>query len=74
MEQKIIITQRELDILTLVFGGYRSIEIAKQLFISRHTVDTRLGLLRAKFGARTTEQLVLHYIRAVVRDQVELKR
>ena len=44
------ITSRETDVLRLVAEGYNNKEIAKQLFITSHTVKAHLTHIYKKFG------------------------
>lgn len=52
------ITPREVDVLRLLAEGRTSREIAKELFISRHTVDTHRRNLLKKLGCKTVVDLV----------------
>jgi ATP/maltotriose-dependent transcriptional regulator MalT len=45
------LSERELEVLTLVADGLSNDEIAKELFVSRATVKTHLGHLFGKLGA-----------------------
>ncbi|WP_268766020.1 response regulator [Knoellia sp. Soil729] len=45
------LSEREMEVLTLVADGLSNDEIAKELFISRATVKTHLGHLFGKLGA-----------------------
>lgn len=53
-----IITDREKDVLRLVALGMESKEIAKELFLSSHTIDNHRRNMIAKTGARDTTALV----------------
>jgi DNA-binding NarL/FixJ family response regulator len=55
---KIIIGRREKDVLTLIKDGFTNGEIANQLFLSQHTVDTYRKSLLAKLNARNTAELI----------------
>jgi DNA-binding NarL/FixJ family response regulator len=46
------LTQRELEILSLIARGLTNPEIAAQLFLSNHTVKTHIGRIFAKTGSR----------------------
>lgn len=46
------LTQRELEILELVTKGWSNEEIAKQLFISKHTVKMHISIILQKMGVR----------------------
>jgi DNA-binding NarL/FixJ family response regulator len=46
------LTQRELEILSLIARGLTNPEIAAQLFLSNHTIKTHIGRIFAKTGSR----------------------
>jgi DNA-binding NarL/FixJ family response regulator len=46
------LTERELEILSLIARGLTNPEIAAQLFLSNHTVKTHIGRIFAKTGSR----------------------
>jgi len=46
------LTQREVEILSLIARGLTNPEIAAQLFLSNHTVKTHIGRIFAKTGSR----------------------
>jgi DNA-binding NarL/FixJ family response regulator len=44
------LTSREVEVLRLVAGGLTSAQVAKELFLSRRTVDTHLTSIYHKLG------------------------
>ncbi|WP_312508512.1 helix-turn-helix transcriptional regulator [Chryseobacterium culicis] len=54
----LILTRREKEIMTLIFKGYNTPQIAKALFISYHTVENHKRNLRQKTNTKTTGELV----------------
>jgi DNA-binding NarL/FixJ family response regulator len=46
------LTQREVEILSLIARGLTNPEIAAQLFLSSHTIKTHIGRIFAKTGSR----------------------
>jgi len=46
------LTQREVEILTLISRGMTNPEIAAQLFLSNHTIKTHISRIFAKTGSR----------------------
>ncbi|MDQ1293727.1 MAG: hypothetical protein QG608_1608 [Actinomycetota bacterium] len=58
MNTHVDLTARERDVLVLVVDGCTTREIARQLSISSHTVDTHLRRMRRKLGARCRADLV----------------
>jgi DNA-binding CsgD family transcriptional regulator len=53
-----LISQREKEIIVLLAEGFSSKQIAGQLYISQHTVDTHRRNLLKKTGAQNTLELV----------------
>ena len=53
-----VLTTQEKRILELIGQGYSSLEIARSLQISSHTVETHRKTLLAKFDARNSAALV----------------
>ncbi len=53
-----ILSQRELQVLTLVARGYTSEEIAKQIFVGVKTIETYRSRLTEKLGIRTRSGLI----------------
>ena len=58
-QQTLGITARELEILTLIAGGFSNREIATQLFVSENTVKTHCARAFDKLGAARRTQAVL---------------
>jgi ATP/maltotriose-dependent transcriptional regulator MalT len=57
-QQRLGITARELEILTLVARGYSNREIATQVFVSENTVKTHCARVFDKLGAARRTQAV----------------
>lgn len=55
-------SEREIDILKALAGGYTSKEIASMLFISENTVETHRKRLFVKLGARNMADLIVKAI------------
>ncbi|MEV4280240.1 response regulator transcription factor [Actinoplanes xinjiangensis] len=53
------VTEREIEVLTLVASGLSNTEIASHLLVSLPTVKTHIGRLLAKLNARDRAQLVI---------------
>ena len=54
-----IVSKRETEILKHMANGHTSIEIARSLFISEHTVISHRKNLMIKLGARNSAHLVM---------------
>ena len=57
-EEKIPISEREQEVLEALFKGSSTKEIAEELFISHHTVETHRKNLIQKFGAKNSVHLI----------------
>jgi DNA-binding NarL/FixJ family response regulator len=57
------LTQREVEVLTLIADGKSNAEIARELFISEATVKTHINNLFAKAGLRDRAQAVTYAYR-----------
>lgn len=57
------LTDREMEILTLLARGYQDKEIADQLFLSIKTVRTHLRSIYQKLHVRSRTEAVLRYLR-----------
>lgn len=53
-----ILSQRELQVLTLVAQGYTSAQIAKRIFVSVKTIETYRSRFAEKLGLRTRSNIV----------------
>lgn len=52
------LTIREIDVLELVYQGYRNIDIAERLSISPRTVEAHVGNIISKLGAQSRTEAV----------------
>ena len=62
------LTQREVEVLTLIASGRSNTEIARELFISEATVKTHINNLFAKAGLRDRAQAVTYAYRKGLAD------
>ena len=53
-----ILSDRELQVLSLVAQGYTSAEIAKQIFVGVKTVETYRSRSAEKLGLRTRSEVI----------------
>lgn len=59
-EKQVKLTQRELEVLQLVFEGLSTTEISERIFLSPRTVETHRSNLLSKTGTNNTAHLI-HY-------------
>lgn len=57
-KERIVISQREKEVLVLLKDGFTNTEIAAKLFLSHHTVDTYRKSLLSKLDAKNTAELI----------------
>ena len=60
------LTDRELEIFRLIGSGLSTSEIAHQLFVSTHTVDTHRENLKKKLGVKSGAELNLKAIQSML--------
>lgn len=62
-ENKInLFTQREKEVLALILKGYKNNEIAKELFITNHTVKAHLAKIYDKIGVNNKVQAAIYVL------------
>ncbi len=59
----VAITERELEIITLIAEGYTNQEIAEKLFLSTHTVNTHRKNIMSKLGVTNTAGIVMYAVK-----------
>jgi DNA-binding NarL/FixJ family response regulator len=57
-------SKRELEILENLISGKTSEEIAKELFISKYTVDKHRSNMLKKTGTKNTTELLINLLKA----------
>ncbi len=57
------LSERELEIVTLLVGGLRNQEIAEQLGLSKRTAQAHVASAMRKTGTCTRTQLAVHALR-----------
>jgi DNA-binding NarL/FixJ family response regulator len=62
-DEQMILTEREVQVLSLVAEGFSSREIAERLSISVKTVDTHRANIMEKVGAHNVAELIKYAIR-----------
>jgi DNA-binding NarL/FixJ family response regulator len=61
--EPITITDRELEIITLIAEGYTNTQIAAMIFLSAHTVNTHRKNIMAKLGVKNTAGVVMYAVK-----------
>lgn len=61
--EPIILSKREDEILRFIAEGYTNVEIADQLFLSTHTVNTHRRNIMHKLGVNNTVGMVMYAVR-----------
>lgn len=59
----VAITERELEIITLIAEGFTNQEIADKLFLSTHTVNTHRKNIMSKLGVTNTAGIVMYAVK-----------
>ncbi|MES2799371.1 MAG: response regulator transcription factor [Bacteroidota bacterium] len=59
----IILSEREAEIIKLIAEGLTNAEIAKQLFLSNHTVNTHRKNIMSKLGVKNTAGIVMYAVK-----------
>ncbi|RZS93073.1 response regulator transcription factor [Aquimarina brevivitae] len=62
-EQEVKLTKREIEVITLIAEEYTTQEIADQLFLSKHTVESYRKNLMAKLNVRNLAGLTKYALR-----------
>ncbi len=59
----IAISEREIEIITLIAEGLTNIEISEKLFLSKHTVTTHRKNIMQKLGVKNTAGVVMYAVK-----------
>ena len=59
----IVLSLREIEVITLIAEGFTNVEISEKLFLSRHTVNTHRKNIMAKLGVKNTAGIVMYAVR-----------
>jgi len=59
----VLITQKDIEVVLRLSNGLKNEQIAKELELSRRTVEGKLNNLRSKTGCRTLAELVATFFR-----------
>lgn len=61
--EPIILSERENEIITLIAEGLTNNQIAEQLFLSNHTINTHRKNIMAKLGVKNTAGIVMYAVK-----------
>jgi len=61
--EAVSITEREIEVITLIAEGYTNVEIAEKLFLSPHTVNTHRKNILQKLGVNNTAAIVMYAVK-----------
>ena len=61
--EPIVLSVRELEIIVLISEGMTNIQIAEQLFLSTHTINTHRKNIMAKLGVKNTAGIVMYAVK-----------
>ncbi len=61
--EPIILSERENEIIKLIAEGLTNIQIADQLFLSNHTINTHRKNIMAKLGVKNTAGIVMYAVK-----------
>jgi len=61
--EPIVLSAREIEVITLIAEGFTNVEISERLFLSRHTVNTHRKNIMAKLGVKNTAGIVMYAVR-----------
>ncbi|MBI2967788.1 MAG: response regulator transcription factor [Bacteroidetes bacterium] len=67
------VTDREIEIIKLIAGGYTNKEIAAKLYLSSHTVHTHRKNIMSKIGVNNTAGIVMYAVRENLLDSNRLQ-
>lgn len=61
--EPVTISERELEVITLIAEGYTNNEIAEKLYLSPHTVNTHRKNIMQKLGVNNTAAIVMYAVK-----------
>lgn len=63
IDDKVLLTKREMEILELYLAGLTNVKVGEQLYISKHTVNRHLENIRKKTGCNNKTMLMAYATR-----------
>lgn len=61
--EPVTLSEREMEIIKLIAEGNTNVQIAEQLFLSNHTVNTHRKNIMAKLGVKNTAGIVMYAVK-----------
>ena len=61
--EPVILSERENEIITLIAEGLTNAQIAEQLFLSNHTINTHRKNIMGKLGVKNTAGIVMYAVK-----------
>ena len=59
----ISLSEREIEIITMISDGFTNVEISERLYLSKHTVNTHRKNIMAKLGVKNTAGIVMYAVK-----------
>ena len=60
----VVLTEREIEVLTYISEGLTNVQIAEKLFLSSHTVNTHRKNIMQKLGVNNTASMVMYAVKS----------
>lgn len=61
--EPILLSAREIEVITLIAEGFTNVEISEKLFLSKHTVNTHRKNIMNKLGVKNTAGIVMYAVK-----------
>lgn len=61
--EPVLLSERENEIITLIAEGLTNVQIADQLFLSTHTINTHRKNIMSKLGVKNTAGIVMYAVK-----------
>src|SRR5690606_30595963 len=61
--EPVVLSERETEIITLIAEGLTNAQIAEQLFLSNHTINTHRKNIMNKLGVKNTAGIVMYAVK-----------
>lgn len=61
--EPIVLSAREVEVITLIAEGLTNVEISEKLFLSKHTVNTHRKNIMNKLGVKNTAGIVMYAVK-----------